>query len=49
VVAHALPFATLTQDDVAFFWPGLLRMLAGLDPDDPYFISGAVQLGVWDS
>ena len=27
------------QDDVAFFWPGLLRALQGLDPADPYFIS----------
>ena len=28
------------QDDVAFFWPGLLRALQGLDPEDPYFITG---------
>lgn len=24
---------------MAFFWPGLLRMLAGLDPDHPFFLS----------
>ena len=29
------------DDDTAFFWPGLLRMLGGLDAADPYFISGA--------
>lgn len=28
------------DDDVAFFWPGLLQALEGLDPEDPYFITG---------
>lgn len=27
------------DDDVAMLWPGMLRMLAGLDPEDPYFLS----------
>jgi len=28
------------QDDVMLFWPGILRALEGLDPEDPYFITG---------
>lgn len=28
------------DDDVAFFWPGLLAALEGLDPEHPYFITG---------
>ncbi|KAL4420943.1 hypothetical protein ABPG77_004572 [Micractinium sp. CCAP 211/92] len=27
------------DDDVVFFWPGLLRMLRGLDHRDPYFLT----------
>ncbi|PSC74974.1 hypothetical protein C2E20_1936 [Micractinium conductrix] len=27
------------DDDVAMFWPGLLRALKDLDPEDPYYIS----------
>lgn len=33
------------DDDVAFLWGGLLRMVAPLDADDPYFLSGARCLG----
>ena len=28
------------DDDVAFFWPGLLQMPEGLNPQDPFFLSG---------
>ncbi|KAL4420942.1 hypothetical protein ABPG77_004571 [Micractinium sp. CCAP 211/92] len=28
------------DDDVAFFWPGLLRAVQGLHPRDPYFLTG---------
>lgn len=27
------------QDDIAFAWPGLLRLVAGLSPEDPYLLS----------
>ncbi|KAL4434226.1 hypothetical protein ABPG75_000667 [Micractinium tetrahymenae] len=30
------------DDDVAFFWPGVLRALQGLDPRDPYFLTDNV-------
>jgi len=30
------------DDDVAFMWPGLLSMLEGLDPQQPYFLTGAL-------
>lgn len=28
-----------SDDDVAFLWPGVLRMLEGLSPEDPYLLS----------
>eukprot|EP00887_Chlorella_sp_A99_P002433 scaffold10.g2433.t1 len=40
---HLRPFKWLLfgDDDIAFFWPGVLQALAKLDPDDPYFLSDA--------
>lgn len=40
------------QDDVAFFWPGLLRALHGLHTDNPYFLTGwqrvsSARCGAW--
>ena len=32
--------ACCLQDDVVFFWPGVLRALEGLDPNEPYYITG---------
>ncbi|KAL4434225.1 hypothetical protein ABPG75_000666 [Micractinium tetrahymenae] len=34
------------QDDVAFFWPGLLRALQGLDHRDPYLLTDNY-FGLW--
>lgn len=31
------------QDDIVFFWPGLLRMLHGLDHRDAFFLTGAAR------
>ncbi|KAL4422901.1 hypothetical protein ABPG75_009098 [Micractinium tetrahymenae] len=36
------PFSWLLygDDDVAFFWPGVLRVLQHLDPEQPFFLTG---------